>query len=180
MLNLNTAARRMLVAASASSSQGLSLESECSLDGFDRPVAAGRSFDAAADPIERADSGAGRVDGGIELIQKICRDMQAQGEVCILLAGSAPDCMPARFHPAYDSARKEASSFSWTLGDELKDTDITAVCVLPGLAGRDYFGRHDEPIERVAADVSLAWNKLHAAMTQFMLWTTSLLGLQRA
>jgi short-subunit dehydrogenase len=177
---MNTAAHRMVVAAGAPSGQGMALGSDLALEGLDRPVAAERSFDVAAEPVEHANgfTNAG-IDDGIELIQTICRDMRAHGEACILLAGSASEFLPARYHPAYTGGRANINSFSWVLRDELKDTGITAICVVPGMADADYFERADEPVARIAADVSDVWNKLQAAMTAFVVWSASLVGFER-
>lgn len=178
---MNTAARRMISAAGATGSQGRAAESEPALDGCYRPVAAGRSFDRAAEPsCDPGNASATGIDGGIESIQSICREMHVHGEACILLTGSAPGFLPARYHPAYRAGRPNVNSFSWLLRGELKGTDVTAICVVPVVADEDYFERPEEIGARVAADVSSAWNWLQAAMAAVVVWATSTTGFDRS
>jgi short-subunit dehydrogenase len=129
------------------------------LDGVDQLYAAikGRPVDAL---LANAGHGLGRafleqnfdevrhvidtnITGTIYLIQKVCRDMKARGRGRILITGSIAGFMPGSFQAVYNGTKAFIDSFSFALRNELKDTDITVTCLMPGATDTEFFERAD-------------------------------------
>jgi len=83
------------------------------------------------------------VTGTIYLIQKVGRDMRAQGRGRILITGSIAGFMPGTFQAVYNGTKAFLDSFSFALRAELKDTGVTVTCLMPGATETDFFERAD-------------------------------------
>ena len=83
------------------------------------------------------------ITGFIYLIQKVARDMRAQGEGRILLTGSIAGYMPGAFHAVYNGTKAFVDSFSFALREELKDTGVSVTLLIPGPTDTDFFERAD-------------------------------------
>lgn len=81
------------------------------------------------------------ITGTIYLIQKVGRDMRARGEGRILITGSIAGFMPGSFQAAYNGTKAFIDSFSFALRNELKDTDVTVTCLMPGATDTEFFER---------------------------------------
>lgn len=83
------------------------------------------------------------VTGTLYLIQKIGRDMRSRNAGKILITGSIAGYMPGSFQAVYNGTKALLDNFSYALRNELKDTDITVTCLMPGPTETDFFRRAD-------------------------------------
>jgi short-subunit dehydrogenase len=83
------------------------------------------------------------ITGTIYLIQKIGRDMRKQGEGRILITGSIAGYMPGAYQAVYNGTKAFLDSFSYALREELKETQITVTCLMPGATETQFFRRAD-------------------------------------
>ncbi|MBZ9676214.1 SDR family NAD(P)-dependent oxidoreductase [Mesorhizobium sp. ES1-1] len=81
--------------------------------------------------------------GTIYLVQKIGRDMRAANKGRILLTGSIAGFMPGSFQAVYNGTKAFVNSFAFALRNELKDTDVTVTCLMPGATDTRFFERAD-------------------------------------
>ena len=61
----------------------------------------------------------------------------------ILLTGSIAGFMPGAFQAVYNGTKAFVNSFAFALRNELKDTDITVTCLMPGASETRFFERAD-------------------------------------
>jgi short-subunit dehydrogenase len=83
------------------------------------------------------------VTGTLDLIQRVARDMRSAGQGRILITGSIAGFMPGTFQAVYNGTKAFLDSFSYALGNELKDTGVTVTCLMPGVTDTDFFSRAD-------------------------------------
>jgi short-subunit dehydrogenase len=83
------------------------------------------------------------ITGILYLIQKVVRDMRARNQGRILITGSVAGFMPGSFQAVYSGTKAFINSFSFALRNELKDTNITVTCVMPGATETELFERAD-------------------------------------
>ena len=81
--------------------------------------------------------------GTLYLIQKIGKDMRSRNSGRILITGSIAGFMPGSFQAAYNGSKAFLDSFSFALRNELKDTNITVTCLMPGATETEFFERAD-------------------------------------
>jgi uncharacterized protein len=81
--------------------------------------------------------------GTIYLIHKVGRAMRAQGDGRILITGSIAGFMPGSYQAVYNGTKAFLDSFSYALREELKDTQITVTCLMPGATATEFFERAD-------------------------------------
>lgn len=81
------------------------------------------------------------ITGTIYLIQKVGRDMRAQGTGRILITGSIAGFMPGSFQAVYNGTKAFIDSFSFALRNELKDSGVTVTCLMPGATETEFFER---------------------------------------
>jgi short-subunit dehydrogenase len=79
----------------------------------------------------------------IYLIQKVGKDMRARNQGRILITGSVAGFMPGSFQAVYSGTKAFLNSFSFALRNELKDTNITVTCLMPGATETEFFERAD-------------------------------------
>jgi short-subunit dehydrogenase len=91
------------------------------------------------------------VTGTVYLIHRIGRDMRARNAGRILIVGSIAGFMPGSFQAVYNGTKAFIDSFSFALRNELKDTEITVTCLMPGPTDTDFFERADLLDTSVAA-----------------------------
>jgi short-subunit dehydrogenase len=92
------------------------------------------------------------ITGTIYLIQKIGREMRAQNAGRILITGSIAGFMPGSFQAVYNGTKAFIDSFSFALRNELKDTDVTVTCLMPGPTDTEFFERADMLDTKVGTD----------------------------
>ncbi len=83
------------------------------------------------------------VTGTLYLLQKVGREMRAQGHGRILITGSIAGFMPGTYQAVYNGTKAFLDSFSFALRHELKDTGVTVTCLMPGATETDFFERAD-------------------------------------
>jgi uncharacterized protein len=83
------------------------------------------------------------ITGTIYLIQKVGREMRAQGQGRILITGSIAGFMPGTYQAVYNGTKAFLDSFSFALRAELKDTGVTVTCLMPGATETEFFERAD-------------------------------------
>jgi short-subunit dehydrogenase len=83
------------------------------------------------------------VTGTVYLINKVGREMRARGKGRILITGSIAGFMPGSYQAVYNGTKAFLDSFSYALREELKDTDVTVTCLMPGATETDFFRRAD-------------------------------------
>lgn len=84
------------------------------------------------------------ITGTIYLIQLVGRDMRARNQGRILLTGSIAGFIPGAFSAVYNGTKAFINSFSFALRNELKDTNVSVTCLMPGATDTDFFERADE------------------------------------
>jgi short-subunit dehydrogenase len=83
------------------------------------------------------------ITGPLYLIQKVGRDMRARNQGRILITSSVAGFMPGSFQAVYSGTKAFLNSFSFALRNELKDTNITVTCLMPGATETEFFERAD-------------------------------------
>jgi len=139
------------------------------LDGVDRLYAAAQSTNRPVEALlANAGHGLGRgfldqdfsearhvvdtnITGTINLIQKVGRDMRARNKGRILITGSIAGFTPGSFQAVYNGTKAFIDSFSFALRNELKTTEITVTCLMPGATETEFFERADMLDTKVGA-----------------------------
>jgi short-subunit dehydrogenase len=81
------------------------------------------------------------VTGTLYLIQRIGRDMRERNAGRILITGSIAGFTPGAFQAVYHGTKAFIDSFAFALRNELKDTDMTVTCLMPGATETEFFDR---------------------------------------
>lgn len=92
------------------------------------------------------------VTGTIHLIQQIGKRMRDRGQGRILITGSIAGFQPGSFHAVYNGTKAFIDSFSMALRNELKGTEVTVTCLMPGPTDTEFFERADMQDTKVAHD----------------------------
>jgi short-subunit dehydrogenase len=83
------------------------------------------------------------ITGTLYLLQKVGREMRAQGHGRILITGSIAGFIPGTYQAVYNGTKAFLDSFAFALRHELKDNGITVTCLMPGATETDFFERAD-------------------------------------
>lgn len=83
------------------------------------------------------------ITGTIMLVHRIARPMVARDRGRILFTGSIAGFMPGSFQAVYNASKAFVDSFSWALRNELKDSNVTVTCLMPGPTDTEFFERAD-------------------------------------
>jgi uncharacterized protein len=83
------------------------------------------------------------VTGTVELIHKIGNDMRKRNAGRILITGSVAGFVPGSFQAVYNATKSFLNSFSFAIREELRDTEITVTCLMPGATETEFFRRAD-------------------------------------
>jgi short-subunit dehydrogenase len=94
------------------------------------------------------------VTGTILLVHKVGRDMREKNSGRILFTGSIAGFIPGSFQAVYNATKAFIDSFSWALRNELKDTNITVTCLMPGPTDTEFFDRAEMQDTSVGSDDS--------------------------
>jgi short-subunit dehydrogenase len=92
------------------------------------------------------------ITGTVHLIQHVARGMVARGSGRILITGSIAGFQPGSFHAVYNGSKAFVDSFSIALRNELKGTDVTVSCLMPGPTDTEFFERAGMETTKVAND----------------------------
>jgi len=90
--------------------------------------------------------------GTLDLIQRVGKDMRANGAGRIMITGSIAGFMPGTFQAVYNGTKAFLDSFSYALRNELKDSGVTVTCLMPGATDTDFFERADLTDTKVGSD----------------------------
>jgi short-subunit dehydrogenase len=90
--------------------------------------------------------------GTTYLIHKVGNDMRRRNEGKILITGSIAGFMPGTFQAIYNATKSFLNSFSFALREELRDTEVTVTCLMPGATETEFFRRADMLDTKVGAE----------------------------
>ena len=83
------------------------------------------------------------VTGTLLLVQPIVKRMVERGEGKVLITGSIAGFTPGSFQAVYNASKSYLNSLSFALREELRDTDVTVTCLMPGATETEFFKRAD-------------------------------------
>lgn len=83
------------------------------------------------------------VTGTVYLLHKAGRDMRERNHGRILITGSIAGFMPGSFQAVYNGSKAFIDNFSFALRNELKKTEVTVTCLMPGATDTEFFERAD-------------------------------------
>ncbi|MCE3272127.1 MAG: dehydrogenase/reductase oxidoreductase protein-like protein [Ramlibacter sp.] len=92
------------------------------------------------------------ITGTVHLIQQVARGMVARARGRILITGSIAGFQPGSFHAVYNGSKAFIDSFSIALRNELKGTEVTVSCLMPGPTDTEFFERAGMETTKVAND----------------------------
>lgn len=81
--------------------------------------------------------------GTAYLVHRFGQAMRARDKGRILFTGSIAGLMPGSFQAVYNGSKAFVDSFSFALRNELKDTNVTVTCLMPGPVDTEFFERAD-------------------------------------
>ncbi|MBV8897291.1 MAG: SDR family NAD(P)-dependent oxidoreductase [Acidobacteriaceae bacterium] len=93
------------------------------------------------DPDDWRDVIETNITGTLDLIQRIGRDMRENNEGRILITGSIAGFIPGSYQAVYNASKAFLDSFAFALRNELKDTEVTVTCLMPGATETEFFDR---------------------------------------
>lgn len=83
------------------------------------------------------------ITGTIYLIHKVANDMRRRNAGRILITGSIAWFIPGSFQAVYNGTKAFLNSFSFALREELKGTNLSVTCLMPGATDTPFFDRAD-------------------------------------
>ncbi len=92
------------------------------------------------------------VTGTVHLVQQVARGMVARARERILITGSVAGFQPGSFHAVYNGGKAFIDSFALALRNELKGTEVTVSCLMPGATDTEFFQRAGMETTKVAND----------------------------
>ncbi len=81
------------------------------------------------------------ITGTLSLVHKVGRDMRQRNKGRILFTGSIAGFMPGSFQAVYNGTKAFIDSFAEALRNELKETEISVTCLMPGPTDTKFFER---------------------------------------
>jgi len=79
----------------------------------------------------------------VRLVHSVGNAMLRRNAGRILVTGSIAGLMPGTFQAVYNGTKAFLDSFSYALRNELKDSDVTVTCLMPGATDTEFFVRAD-------------------------------------
>jgi len=92
------------------------------------------------------------ITGTIHLIHKIGSDMRRNNAGRILITGSIAGFTPGSFQAVYNASKSFLNSFSFAIREELKGTNVTVTCLMPGATETEFFNRAEMMDTKVGTD----------------------------
>jgi short-subunit dehydrogenase len=77
------------------------------------------------------------------LIHKVGNDMRGRNQGRVLITGSIAGFTPGSFQAVYNASKSYLNSLSFALREELRETDVTVTCLMPGATETEFFARAD-------------------------------------
>jgi uncharacterized protein len=81
------------------------------------------------------------ITGTVYLIYKVGTDMRRRNSGKILITGSIAGFTPGSFQAVYNGTKAFLNSFSFALREELRGTNVTVTCLMPGATETEFFRR---------------------------------------
>ena len=81
------------------------------------------------------------ITGTVYLIHRVGNDMRRRNSGKILITGSIAGFTPGSFQAVYNGTKAFLNSFSFALREELKNTEVTVTCLMPGATETEFFRR---------------------------------------
>jgi short-subunit dehydrogenase len=81
------------------------------------------------------------ITGTVYLIHKVGNDMRRRNAGRILITGSIAGFIPGSYQAVYNGTKAFLDSFSFALREELRDTELTVTCLMPGATETRFFER---------------------------------------
>ena len=81
------------------------------------------------------------VTGTLYLIHEVGKHMRRRNAGRILITGSIAGFMPGTFQAVYNGTKAFLNSFSFAIREELKDSNVTVTCLMPGATETAFFER---------------------------------------
>ena len=81
--------------------------------------------------------------GTTSLLHKLGNDMRRRNQGRILITGSIAGFTPGSFQAVYNASKAYLNSLSFALREELRDTEISVTCLMPGATATEFFNRAD-------------------------------------
>jgi short-subunit dehydrogenase len=91
------------------------------------------------------------ITGTLDLLHRVGTQMRQRNQGRILITGSIAGLMPGSFQAVYNGTKAFIDSFSFALRNELKDTNVTVTCLMPGATETHFFERADMMDTKVGA-----------------------------
>jgi short-subunit dehydrogenase len=79
----------------------------------------------------------------VRLIHTIGNQMLRRNAGRILITGSIAGFVPGTFQAVYNGSKAFLDSFSYALRNELKDSEVSVTCLMPGATDTEFFVRAD-------------------------------------
>ncbi|MBM9593610.1 SDR family NAD(P)-dependent oxidoreductase [Roseitranquillus sediminis] len=95
------------------------------------------------------------VTGTTALVHRALRDMVARDQGRVLIVGSVAGFIPGSYQAVYNATKAYLDSLSWALRNELKDSEVTVTCLMPGPTQTEFFERahmEDTPVGQADKD----------------------------
>jgi short-subunit dehydrogenase len=83
------------------------------------------------------------VTGTTYLVHKVGNDMRRRNTGRILITGSIAGFTPGSFQAVYNASKAFLNSFSFAIREELRDTELSVTCLMPGATETEFFRRAD-------------------------------------
>ncbi len=92
------------------------------------------------------------ITGTLALIHQVGNDMRMRGAGRMLIVGSIAGFMPGSFQAVYNGTKAFIDSFAAALRNELKNTNLTVTCLMPGPTETEFFERAGMTDTKVGSD----------------------------
>jgi uncharacterized protein len=83
------------------------------------------------------------ITGTLDVLHRIGMQMRERRRGRILITGSIAGFVPGSFQAVYNASKAFLNNFSFALRNELKDSDVTVTCLIPGPTDTEFFERAD-------------------------------------
>jgi len=90
--------------------------------------------------------------GTTYILHQIVREMRNCNEGRVLITGSIAGFVPGSFQAVYIASKAYLNSLSFALREELRDTEVTVTCLMPGATETEFFRRAEMLDTKVGTD----------------------------
>jgi uncharacterized protein len=90
--------------------------------------------------------------GTTYLLHKVVGEMRNANEGRVLITGSIAGFTPGSFQAVYNASKAYLNSLSFALREELRDTEVTVTCLMPGATETEFFRRAEMLDTKIGTD----------------------------